>query len=58
MMYFRRRKVINFREPIPVENPLISFSHNKVLIETEEGTILVVEEKPKKKRKQVEDNED
>ena len=52
------RSVINFREPIPVENPLISFSHNKVLIETEEGTILIVEEKPKKKRKQVEDNED
>ena len=50
-MYFRRRKVINFREPIPVENPLISFAYNRVLIETDDGTILVVEEKPKKKRK-------
>lgn len=57
-MYFRRRKVINFREPKPVENPLISFAYNRVLIETDDGTVLVVEEKPKKKRKVREDDED
>ena len=57
-MYFRRRKVINFREPIPVENPLISFGWNRVMIETDDGTVLVVEEKPKKKRKVREDDED
>jgi hypothetical protein len=57
-MYFRRRKVINFREPKPVENPLISFGWNRVLIETDDGTVLVVEEKPKKKRKVREDDED
>jgi len=57
-MYFRRRKVINFREPKPVENPLISFAYNRVLIETDDGTVLIVEEKPKKKRKVREDDED
>jgi len=57
-MFFRRKKVINFREPVHVENPLISFAWNRVLIETDDGSILVVEEKPKKKRKVREDDED
>ena len=57
-MFFRRKKVINFREPVHVENPLISFAWNRVLIETDDGTVLVVEEKPKKKRKVREDDED
>ena len=50
-MFFRRKKVINFREPIAVENPLISFAWDRVLIETDDGSILVVEQKPRKKRK-------
>ena len=57
-MFLRRKKVINFREPVHVENPLISFAWNKVLIKTDDGTVLVVEEKPKKKRKVREDDED
>jgi hypothetical protein len=57
-MYFRRRKVINFKEPKPVVNPLIAFEWNRVLIETDDGTVLVVEEKPKKKRKVREEDED
>lgn len=57
-MFFRRKKTINFREPIAVKNPLISFEWNRVLIETDDGTILVVEEKPKKKRKVREEDED
>jgi hypothetical protein len=57
-MFFRRKKVINFREPAHVENPLISFQWNKVLIETDDGSILTVEEKPKKKRKKESEDED
>jgi hypothetical protein len=57
-MYFRRRKVINFREPKPVVNPLIAFEWNRVIIETDDGTVLVVEEKPRKKRKVREEDED
>jgi len=57
-MFYRRKKVINFREPIQVENPLISFEWDKIIIETEEGVKLIVEEKPKKKRKKESEDED
>ena len=56
-MFFRRKKVINFREPIHVENPLISFEYNKVVIVTDCGHKLVVETKPAKRRKQHEDED-
>jgi hypothetical protein len=56
-MFYRRKKVINFKEPNYVENPLITFSWDKILIETDQGT-LVVETKPKKRRKKEEESED
>ena len=56
-MYFRRHKVINFKEPKYIENPLITFTWDKILIETDQGT-LVVDSKPKKRRKKDEDSED
>ena len=56
-MFFRRRKVINFKEPKYIENPLITFTWDKILIETDQGT-LVVDSKPKKRRKKEEDSED
>ena len=56
-MFFRRRKVINFREPAYVENPLFTFTWDKVIIETDQGP-LVVETKPKKRRKKDEESED
>lgn len=57
-MYFRgRRMTLNVREPAYVENPLFTFTGDKVLIETDQGT-LVVETKPKKRRKKDEDSED
>lgn len=59
MFYGRRKKTINFKEPAYVENPLITFEWNKVLIVTEDGSILVVEEKPKRGRsKKEEESED
>lgn len=57
MMFYRRKKVINFKEPKYIENPLITFTWDKILIETDQGT-LVVETKPKKRRKKEEDSED
>ena len=56
-MFFRRKKTINFREPAYVENPLITFAWDRILIETDQGT-LVVETKPKKRRKKEEESED
>lgn len=59
MFYGRRKKTINFKEPAYVENPLITFEWNKVLIVTEDGSILVIEEKPKRGRsKKEEESED
>jgi hypothetical protein len=59
MFFSRRKKTINFKEPDYVENPLITFEWNKVLIVTDEGHVLVVEEKPKRGRsKKEEDSED
>lgn len=57
-MYFRRKKTINFHEPTPVDNPLISFLYDKVVIYTDEGVMLVVEEKPKRKVRRFSDEEE
>jgi len=56
-MYFRRKKTINFKEPDYVEDPLFTFTHDKILIVTDQGT-LVVEEKPKRKVRRFSDEEE
>jgi Tat protein secretion system quality control protein TatD with DNase activity len=56
-MFYRRKKVINFKEPKHFDNPLITFAWDRILIETDQGT-LVVESKPRKRRKKEEDSED
>jgi hypothetical protein len=59
MFFGRRKKTINFKEPDYVENPLITFEWNKVLIVTDEGHVLLVEEKPRRgPKKKEEESED
>jgi hypothetical protein len=59
MFFGRRKKTINFKEPAYVENPLITFEWNKVLIVTDDGSVLVVETKPKRGgKKKEEESED
>ena len=60
MFFGRRKKTINFKEPAYVENPLITFEWNKVLIVTDDGSVLVVETKPKRGggKKKEEEGED
>lgn len=63
-MFFRGRprKVMNFKEPDYVENPLFTFYSDAVIIVTDDGSELVVETKPSRKKsvkKQTDDdNED
>lgn len=52
----RVKKIINF-DPVTVENPLFTFLHDKVVIYTEEGVVLTVDERPKKKRRRPEDDD-
>lgn len=58
MFYGRRKMTLNVREPTYIENPLITFEWNKVLIKTDCGHTIVVETKPTKRHKKEEDSED
>ena len=59
-MFFRGRprKVMNFREPIPVENPLFTFYSDAITIMTDEGVELIVETKPTRKKSTKKHEED